>query len=214
MKVELQSADRTLHPIESIAISMAFWITLLSASSLYALITLAPRLVELSDLQKQSHEIQGSISQADQEVHHLNRVADAIVKDPDFVSRLAKKEFSLAAQGSVQIQVEKTLNYDARIPSISRSAESFQGQWYDDLLRRLAEPGDLRIRWTWGAFGMFLVAFLFLNEAFFTGNIGRFILKLLANLFQRYRTAQPISDEVACLDANGTSESMLSSNES
>ncbi len=186
MNAETQTANRHLHPLESLAISISFWLTLLLASLLFALLTLSPRWVEITHLQSLSRSNQEQLSQTNQEIHHLNRVATAMVEEPEFVSRLAKKEFSLAAQGSVQIQVEKNLNYDARVPTLMQTTKQFENAWYNDLLRQFSVHSRLRTPCRWGAAGLFLVAFLFLNESFFTGNIGRFILNLLAGFFRRY----------------------------
>ncbi len=186
--------NRSLRPVESFAISLAFWGTLLCASGMYAVLSLAPGLVEHASLKHQHHQLVMRTANRNHEIHHLKRVASAMERDPDFVARLVRNELSLSPAGSTQFRVANDLGYDARVPNAVLPHQKIQAMWYDAWLIKITEPTGLRRKWIATTLVLYSVAFLFLNETFFSGRLGRGILSLIARFCQRYRLSAPKLD--------------------
>lgn len=185
---------RPLRPFEAFAISLAFWATLLCASAMYAVLSLAPGLVEQTNLNRQYEQIVNLASNRTQEVHHLERVTVAMERDPEFVARLARNELSLVPAGSTQFRVANSLGYDARVPVDAQPLREVDEAWYGGLLVQLSEPTGFRQNWIATTLSLFMVAFLCLNESFFSGRLGRGVLSLLTNFCRRYRVSSPKLD--------------------
>lgn len=179
--------ETPLPPRESIFLSLAFWLTLLLASAMYAVLCLSPRLSEHARLTRQSYELQFEAEQRSQEIRHLRRVAQAMQQDAEFISRIARNEFSLAEDGSQQIQVATELGYDARVPGPSQGKRDYVDPWYLDLIELLCNRTSLRNQWTWSILGLYFFAFVFLNEGMCSGRCARQTLRHLLSFGQRYR---------------------------
>lgn len=181
--------ETPLPPRESFFVSLAFWLTLLMASTMYAALCLSPRLSEHARLTRQSSELEFQVEQRSQEIRHLRRVAHAMQQDTEFISRIARNEFSLAEDGSLHIQVATELGYDARVPGLSQGQRDYVDPWYLDLIERLSKQTSLRMQWTWSIFGLYFFAFVFLNEGMCSGRCARQTLRHLLNFGQRYRVS-------------------------
>lgn len=186
--------NRRLRPFESFVISLAFWGTLLFASGMYAVFSLSPGLVERITLKRQHDQLVNLTANQTREVHHLGRVASAMQRDPDFVTRLARNELSLTPVGSTQFRVANNLGYDARIPDAALPLQETQEVWHEGLLVKLSEPTKLRKKWLAVTLSLFAIAFLCLNESFFSGRLGRGILSLITSFCRRYRLSSPKLD--------------------
>lgn len=188
----------SLKPVEAFAVSLGFWLTLLAASTMYAILALAPKFVEHSQIQEHSQHLQTLNAERLQEVEHLQRLAVAIENDTEFLDRIRSNEFSLKREGTVQITVPTELGFDARVPQKSVARSEANSVLYADSLRQLSTQTRLRRNWMCVMLGLFLVAFLFMNEAFFSGKLGRTLLRRVGNLFQRYRVTTSNIDAEPC----------------
>lgn len=75
--------------------------------------------------------------------------------------------------------------------------------WLTSVLESLANPGKLRSQLSLTMLSLFLIAFLFLNESFFTGHLGHGLLQLLSGIARRYRCAES-SQHSSLKHANST----------
>ncbi|MBT5017337.1 hypothetical protein OAF74_01895 [bacterium] len=198
MNVVPPQDSNSLKPLEAFAVSLGFWLTLLTASAMYAILVLAPKLVELSKIQEHSVQLQALKDQRLQEVEHLHRLANAIENDAEFLARIRSNEFSLKREGTVQITVPSELGFDARVPHEPAPRTEANSVLFADSLRQFSSQTHLRRNWMWVMLGLFFVAFLFMNEAFFSGKFGRSMLRWTGNLFQRYRISASNLDGEAC----------------
>lgn len=183
----LSGGQTPLEPMESVSISIAFWGTLFLAVSLFAVFALAPRLYAFRRLAVEWETLESNRLRLEREVQHFARVRDAIDRDPEFLQRLARNELAMTPQGGTQIQVARGLVHDARIPQLSTGLPLEQSRAEQGVVALIAESPTLRWRLAAASAVLFLVAFLFLNEDFFSGQIGRRILQMMSKFFQRYR---------------------------
>jgi len=180
-------ADDPVIPFEG-TISVAFWMSMLTAMAIYAAIALAPRLDESIALQQRFYRDAAYSSVLMQEVEHLTRVANALERDAEFRHRVAAIELQVSPRGTTEIPVSKTLGYDARIPVIQEPVVP-KVPWYAELVHDLSRPTVLRSRLLLSAIGLLTVAFTCLNPDFFKSRLGSGFRWVLSCLAQRYRSA-------------------------
>lgn len=187
MSISQSQRRRPLTTVESTAISFAYWIVFLSATAMYAILALAPVLSEHRKLLQAQFELNQQSELRRTDIRHFQRVVDAIRTDPEFVERLADKEFSTVSVGRQKLHLGQELGYDARVPQQVFSSQRWQARWYDETLAKLATAGSFRSTWSFGTLTLFLFAFICLNDFFFSRAFGRFVLNCIENLGQRYR---------------------------
>lgn len=196
--METTVSDEPLSPLESFIISLGFWTFLFIACGMYSLLALAPKLLEQAKLQRQAIEMSQSIVGVESEIVHLDRLSHALQQDVEFRERLREAEFSIQRSGTSQIKVADNLEYDARVPTKNVAKSQLQQFWYEPSLRELHSNSQMRFRWLTGTISSFLIAFLFMNEQFFSGHLGRWLLRHFGNLFQRYRVPSANLDDEGC----------------
>ena len=143
--------------------SLLFWLCLLIAAALYAVIALSPRLVVWGDLQVESARQQVELVNLERQAQQLARVAAALERDPEFVAELARVELAAAKPGGTQIPLPPALGFDPRAPRAVEAAAEPTTPWYLPAARRAAADGRLRWRMLGAASGILLFAFVFLQ---------------------------------------------------
>jgi hypothetical protein len=141
-----------------------FWACLIIAAALYAPCALAGRIVAWSDLQRRYQHRQSELIAAQQQVQHLQRVADALQTDPAFAGQLARADLGAVPEGTTAIELPPELNRDPRIPPAAAAVEPPVDPWYLPLLRRIATDAALRRRLLLAAAGVFLFGFLVFRD--------------------------------------------------
>jgi hypothetical protein len=185
------------------AVSLAFWITLLIAASMYGCVALAPRLfawIEIRhDFLTNAHQLQALES----EVDYLERVRDALKSDPEFVQRMAEASIAEDIGEAEVIPVSGTLIFGSedqlqeRMPEIEEPVGAL-------LVQQFATDRQLRHGLLVSASLMIVFAFTVLN-----GTGGRFV-SLVARLafaavrlpLDRYRRADPVVPEDDAVQAS------------
>ena len=91
MSEMLSSPDASEQPIRSSAwaVSIAFWLVLLSAALLYAAVSVAPRLARWMQIRQDYIANAHRLKALETEVDYLERVRDTLQSDSEFVERLA-----------------------------------------------------------------------------------------------------------------------------
>ncbi len=177
-----------LSTVASFFISILFWITLIFAACLYAVLALSPRLSEALSLQEHYSKNALVVSRLDQEISHLSKVANALENDPDFVARVAGSELArLPSSNNLQIQVDQHLDYDARIPHIEIE-QSPDPPWYTQSVHQLSQPTALRNHTLIATLILFGLAFVCFNDGFFSNRLGTTIIAMCHKLVHRYLT--------------------------
>jgi hypothetical protein len=178
-------------------VSLAFWMTLLIAASMYGCVALAPRLfawIEIRhDYLVNAHQLQALES----EVDYLERVRGALQSDPEFVRRMAAASIAEDVGEAEVIPVSGTLIFGSeeqlqkRMPAIKEPVGAV-------LVQKFATDRQLRRAFLVFASLWVVFAFTVLN-----GTGGRFV-SLITWLavtavrlpLVRYRRAEPVVSEV------------------
>ena len=177
-------------------VSLAFWITLLIAASMYGCVALAPRLVAWIEIRHDylmnAHQLQALES----EVDYLERVQGALQSDPEFVRRMAAASIAEDVGEAEVIPVSGTLIFGSeeqlqkRLPEIEEPVGAV-------LVQKFATDRRLRHGFLVSASLWVVFAFTVLN-----GTGGRFV-SLITWLavaavrlpLARYRRADPVVPE-------------------
>lgn len=198
-KVELHdtTAPATEEPIQvsqaagSLLMSLAFWITLVSAALMYAGVSLSPKLADWMQARQQLTSNAYRLQQLENEADYLERIAEALKKDPQFAQRLVQMSQSPASEAALLDSDSIATQLRSETKTAAKRADS---GWLADArvhsaVIRLASDLDLR-RWLLiAAAGSTLFAFTFLNDAGARFAVAVFgsIRSSISFLFSRYR---------------------------
>lgn len=74
---------------------------------------LAPKLKTFASLDQQYAENHDRLLQLEEQIHYLNRVADALEHDPEFTNELARVDLNLTEKGTERVFVDVSLSMAA-----------------------------------------------------------------------------------------------------
>lgn len=144
-------------------ISVLFWLALLAAVSVYALVALSPKLLTYLELRQEHQAHQVQLVRVEHQIDDLREIAVSLKQDPDFVRKLANVEFGAARPDEEHIPVDEPLQISIRDndPVFEPSAES--QTWLRSAIRPFATHRQLRGTTLLFAAGMLIFAFTFLQ---------------------------------------------------
>lgn len=139
-------------------VSLAFWLSLLTAAALYAGATIAPKTVSLqrreNELTRQSRRVEALATR----VGELELVAEALQNDPDYISASARKQLGTKADGETLIPLESRETPQPENSTVATVT------WPSSMIARIAGDSLLRARMLTAAGALILLAFTFLHE--------------------------------------------------
>ncbi len=146
-------------------ISLAFWLALLAAIGVYALVALSPKLLTYIQLRQDYQAKQRRLVSIEHEVEDLNHVVDSLAGDPEFVRKLARVEFGARRPGEERIPVDEDLQLSIRDndPVFETSTDSLP--WYGSLVAPFATQQRLRGMLLLAAATILVGAFMFLQPS-------------------------------------------------
>jgi cell division protein FtsB len=145
-------------------ISVLFWLTLLAAVSVYALVALSPKLLTYLELRQEYLAQQVQLVRVEHQIDDLRAIAVSLKQDPDFVRKLASVEFGAARPDEEHIPVDEPLQISIRDndPVFEPPAES--QTWLRSAIRPFATHRQLRGTTLLIAAGMLIFAFTCLQS--------------------------------------------------
>ncbi|REJ88069.1 MAG: hypothetical protein DWQ34_23370 [Planctomycetota bacterium] len=152
------------HPRGGTVVSLLFWGCLFASAILYSVWAHAPRFVEWTELNHKFQSNQAELGGLQSQLRHLQRVADALERNPDFAARVARSELDAVRPGAETIRLPQELGVDPRIPAETNVVPPPELPWYLPELRNAAENEVLRRRLVLLATCLVLVAFVFFND--------------------------------------------------
>ena len=142
--------------ISGMAISLAFWLCLLLAANLFAVVALSPKLIVYLDLRSRFDVNQLRLVALENQAGQLQRVVEAIRGDKDFASELTRIEFDALRPDEEVIPVEVALKLDARAFETPLPNLDVVHTWYEPGVKYLAGDASLRT-WLLGAAALLVV---------------------------------------------------------
>ncbi len=106
--------------IKGALVSLAFWCSLILAAALFAMASLAPKLVTRETLSRQFQQQQSRLLELELQTEQLGRVVTALELDPEFAAEIARLEFDAMRPGEEVIAVDAAL----QLTPVSRHAAS------------------------------------------------------------------------------------------
>ena len=150
--------------VGSFFMSVSFWLTLTVAGVMYAAVSLSPKFAAWINVRQQYVTNATRLTQLEDEVDYLERVAEALKTDPEFAKRLIRANQNPGAQGSEFIPVSKGLLFggaetkEYTAPEVVRPA-------FAKVVFHLASHEQHRTWLLAGSAGLTLLAFTLLNDA-------------------------------------------------
>lgn len=141
-----------------------FWICLLLATGLYALVTLAPKFVAYYDLLARHHRQQVDLVALEAQARVLKETAQALEQDPHLAAELSRREFDIVDPREQRIAVEGDLAFELG-QSVPRPASSPPALpvWLPALAFLASMPSLQNIALALAA-GLVVVSFTFFRE--------------------------------------------------
>ncbi len=93
----------------SLLLSIAFWMVLLIAATLYAGVALSPKIADWINVRQQCLTNAGRLTQLEDEADYLERVAAALKNDPEFARRLVRANQNSGSGGPELVPVSQDL---------------------------------------------------------------------------------------------------------
>ncbi len=171
-KVELieTSEPTTAEPapvsqsVGSFFMSVSFWLTLTVAGIMYAAVALSPKFAAWINVREQYVTNATKLTQLEDEVDYLERVAEALKTDPEFAKRLIRANQNPGRQGAEFIPVSRGLLFggaeakEYTVPQVIQPA-------FAKVVFHLASHEQHRTWLLAGSAGLTLLAFTLLNDA-------------------------------------------------
>ena len=127
------------------AVSLMFWLSLLAACLLFALVSLAPKFLVTLQLRSQFDANQRRLVGLEQQAEQLQRVIDAIKTDTEFSTELTRVEFDALRPDEEVIPVDGPLKLDGRLVETPLEEPARIYEWYEPYVKTLASDHQLRM---------------------------------------------------------------------
>ena len=178
-------------------ISVAFWLSLLLASTLYAVVAISPNLSSYIRLRNDHFTNQVRLVQLELRIDYLQKVALALEQEPEFAAELARVEFDAVDPADRRIPLHNGLCLDGWVEAEAAQPPIRSLPWFTPLVDMWARQSGVRTTTLTTAALLTLVAFTFFQESQqpllcqFTGSAQ----KQWRRVWARY-TAGPAGDPV------------------
>ena len=146
-------------------ISLMFWLSLLVACVLFAVVSLAPKFEIYLQLRSQFDANQRRLVELELQAEQLQRVIEAIQTDVDFAAELTRIEFDAVRPDEEVIPVESALKLDARAVEKPLPEVIAEHVWYEPLVLRVASDDRLRFSCLAAATLLVILSFTMLQPA-------------------------------------------------
>jgi hypothetical protein len=182
-----READATHASASTWAVSLTFWTCLLIASGLYAAVALAPKLSVWIQVRHQYIQNARQLISLEEEVEYLERVCEALEKDPEFVRRLASAERAVDSGNSEFVPVSGSLVFGG-VSQAKATGPAASEPEFGRLASTLATHQTLRKVLLAVSAGMVILGFTFLNDS--GSNLVRSAFRIVSHIavapVQRY----------------------------
>ena len=146
-------------------ITLAFWLTLVTATGLYGFVSLAPSCLDLGDLVAHSAKNGDDERALEDRIEYLEQVRDTLKADPGYANELAGLDLQESGPGENRLTVDKSLRLAPRAALTLAVTDTTAGQWAArPIVASLANNNTLRISLLVIAAAMVLFAFTALHE--------------------------------------------------
>jgi len=149
-------------------VSLAFWIVLVAAGGLYALVTLAPDWLVLGDLAEREAMNRVVETRLEHQIEYLERIRDSLRNEPGYATELARLDVGDVRPDENRLTVDESLRL-APLQAVTTSTSptaAAAGKWTArPAVAALAQNNTLQITLLVIAAAMVLFAFTALQES-------------------------------------------------
>ena len=144
--------------------SLAFWSCLFTATGLYAIVVLSPKLLTYLILDREYVANQWRLVELSRQVAHFDKVIQAQTQDPAFIREQARAAFDVAPPNEQRIPVDSHLRLNIELGTKPPARPSRSLPWYAPLLGTVANSRPAGNVLLGSAAILVLFAFAFLFE--------------------------------------------------
>lgn len=159
------TGSNSTETVGGLVVSLLFWLSLLTATAMFAAVGLSPKILERLRLEEQFDASQFRLVQMEQQNDQLNRVLEAIRKDKDFAAEMTRIEFDAMRQDEEIIPVDSGLRLSPRDLATPRSPAVMVQAWYRPMLVPFAENDELRRNLLTASAVLIVVSFTWFQSA-------------------------------------------------
>lgn len=174
MSLESATTDPTADPPTTswsgVAVSFAFWLTLLLSAVIFASVSLAPKLAHHLALENEYRSQQFELKRIEQQQTELERVIAALKDDPHFSAELARLEFDAVRPGEEILNVDTSLALHPNRPVAAAVSHVSSPSPWQPWVEIFANNSQLRFALLATAAGLILFAFGWLQDRCPTGH--------------------------------------------
>jgi len=160
-----QSGAAAPETVSGLIVSLLFWISLLVATGLFAIVGLSPKLLEQARLRGQFQINQLQLVQVERQNEQLQRVVDAIRHDREFAAEMTRVEFDAVRSDEEIIPVDSDLRLVPRDLALPRLRAEVPQAWYRPWIVPFVENDSLRMSALGAAATLVIVSFTWLQPA-------------------------------------------------
>ena len=146
-------------------VSLSFWMVLVAAAGLYAIVTLAPDWLALGDLAASEAENRRVETTLENQIAYLEQVRDSLTDEPGYATELAQLDIGDARPDENRLTVDESLRL-APQQAVAARTSAVPGEWATrPAVAAVAHNDTLRITLLLIAAVMVLFAFTALQES-------------------------------------------------
>ena len=146
-------------------ISIAFWLSLLVAAILYAVVAIAPKLSNYMRLRNDHFTNQVRLVELERRIDYLQKVAIALEQEPEFAAELARVEFDAVDPKDRRIPLQSGLCLDGWVEADESQPQAGNLPWFAPLVEVWAHQSSIRSATLATAALLTLLAFTFFQES-------------------------------------------------
>lgn len=146
------------------AVSLTFWLLLLAAVGLFAVVSMSPKLLTYLTLRDQYQTQQQELLVLEQQQAELNRVIAALKDDPQFAAEMARMEFDAVRPGEEILTVESSLALEPHAVNKTSAGRSSRSSAWRPLVAVAAQFQSLRMAFLVAAAMLVIIAFGWMHE--------------------------------------------------
>jgi cell division protein FtsB len=156
--------DDAQHSASGWIISLSFWLCLVTAAGIYALVALAPRYLAYLNLHRQFHENQLQLVALERQTQRLEQITTALKNDPAFARELARMDFRTTRPDEQRIPVDDSLSLSIRPSGPDLDVSAPRLPWFAPLLQFVVKNRKLGDSLLYLSAGLVIFAFTFLQD--------------------------------------------------
>lgn len=158
---DLAASESTLQWL----VSFLSWAMILTATALYAAVSLAPKLVNWSELRSEYRRTQSQLVYLEQQVSDVEKIVQTLEEKPELLEELARVDLDTVKSDEERIPVGAELTLQSRVTMQRNYEPDVTRAWYVPILSAFATNTRLRTVSLIVAAALVVISFTFFHPS-------------------------------------------------